>query len=539
VVDDLNDISFLEPGCPDRTVADDAALGVVLMESSDLARNRYQDEQSPSSLNAEDDEMTGPTLGEPARRPWLAGFAAFNAVAAWGGAIGLVTGGMDFGASMNDRLPFDSPALAGLALATIVGVPLTLLAWTAWTGGPRTDDLALVVGMALIVWIVVQVAVIRAYSLLQPTYLAVGTYFIAASHRVTLSPHRRGVLLVVVGAILTAVGVGLLPHPIKNGLTVVSVLSIIVLFSGVASVVVGAASALRGRHLLGKVVGGAAVLIGIAGAVWIVAPAVAATTVPSTEVTSTPAALGLEYESVTVTTTDGVELATWYVPGTNGAGVVVMHGAGSTRSDVLDQAAVLAGNGYTLALIDARGHGDSDGTAMDFGWYGDLDIAAGTEFLASRAEVDPDRIGVVGFSMGGEEAVGAAAADARIRAVVAEGVTARQAADEAWLSDVYGWRGWLQEQVEKVQDGVTDYLTEASPPIALRSAAANAPGTRFLLITAGNVDDESRAAAYIQAGASERVAVWKVEGADHTGGYDKQPDDWEQRVVEFLDETLS
>ena len=127
--------------------------------------------------------------------------------------------------------------------------------------------------------------------------------------------------------------------------------------------------------------------------------------------TSTPAALGLDYRTVTLTTTDGVELAAWYLPGTNRAGVVVMHGAGSTRSDVLDQSAALVGSGYAVVLIDARGHGDSHGTAMDFGWYGDLDIAAGTAFLASRADIDPGRIGVVGFSMGGEEAIGAAATD--------------------------------------------------------------------------------------------------------------------------------
>jgi hypothetical protein len=34
------------------------------------------------------------------------------------------------------------------------------------------------------------------------------------------------------------------------------------------------------------------------------------------------------------------------------------------------------------------------------------------------------------------------------------------------------------------------------------------------------------------------VTVWNVDGADHTGGYDTQPDDWQQRVVEFLDESL-
>jgi dienelactone hydrolase len=469
----------------------------------------------------------------------LAGFAAFNAFAAWAGAVGLVTGGMDFGESINERLPFDSLVLAGLALAVIVAIPLTVLAWSAWTGGPRTDELALVVGVALIGWIVVQIAVIRAFSFFQPAYLAVGVAFVAASHRVTLSPRRRGVLLVVVGSILAAVGVGLLPHPIKNGLSVISVVAVVALLSGIALIGVGAVWALRGRRFLGVAAGVVVVLFVLVATVSIVAPAVAATSVPSTQITATPATVGLEYESVTLTTTDGVPLAAWYVPGTNGAGVVVMHGSGSTRSDVLDQAAVLARSGYALVLVDARGHGDSGGTAMDFGWYGDPDVAAGTEYLASRPDVDPDRIGVLGLSMGGEEAIGATAADPRIRAVVAEGATARQAADEAWLSDVYGWRGWLQTQVEKVQDGITDYLTDASPPTALRSAVAQSPGTRFLLITAGNVDDEGHAASYLQAAAPDRVTVWNVDGADHTGGYDTQPDDWQRRVVGFLDESLS
>jgi dienelactone hydrolase len=398
--------------------------------------------------------------------------------------------------------------------------------------------LALVVGLMLIGWIVVQVAVIRAYSWFQPAYLAVGAAFIAASHRITLSPLRRGVLFVGVGAGLTAVGVGLVPHLVKNGLTVMSVVSIVVLLSGIALVGGGAVSALRGRHRLGALAGGVTALVVLATAVSIIAPAVAATSVASTEITSTPADKGLEYEAVTLTTADGVDLAAWYLPGTNRAGVVVMHGAGNTRSDVLDQAAVLARSGYAVVMLDARGHGDSGGTAMDFGWYGDLDIAAGTDFLASQPELDPGRIGVVGFSMGGEEAIGATAADSRIRAVVAEGATARQATDKAWLSDVYGWRGWLQEQLERVQDGITDYLTEASPPTSLRSAVLRAPGTRFLLITADQVADEGHAASYIQAGATERVTVWNVGGADHIGGYGTQPDDWQRRVVEFLDESL-
>lgn len=51
------------------------------------------------------------------RRIWLAAFAAFHAVAAWAGAIGLITGTIDFGGAIDERLPFASLHLAGLALA--------------------------------------------------------------------------------------------------------------------------------------------------------------------------------------------------------------------------------------------------------------------------------------------------------------------------------------------------------------------------------------------------------------------------------------
>lgn len=352
-------------------------------------------------------------------------------------------------------------------------------------------------------------------------------------------PHLLlGALLVATGAILAAAGVGLLPHLVEHALSISSVLSAVLLVSGLVALVLGARSVLRGRHRVVKALGGLAIVVAVAAAVSVISPSVAATHPPRAEVTSTPAALGLAYEAVTVTTTDDVKLAAWYIKGTRRSGVVVLHGAGSTRSEVLRQAAALTGSGFAVLLVDARGHGDSHGTAMDFGWFGDRDIAAGTEFLASRPEIDADSIGVVGFSMGGEEAIGAAATDQRIRAVVAEGATARLAADKEWLSDVYGWRGGLQVGLEHVQYGIADLLTDASPPIPLRSAAAGAPRTRFLLITAGNVDDEAHAAAHIRGAAPDRVTVWTVSGADHTGGYQARRGEWQRRVVDFLDDNL-
>jgi hypothetical protein len=98
-------------------------------------------------------------------------------------------------------------------------------------------------------------------------------------------------------------------------------------------------------------------------------------------------------------------------------------------------------------------------------------------------------------------------------------------------------RGLAQEQVERLQYGLTDLLTEADPPAPLRSsvAASNAP---VLLIAAGEVPDETRAALHIAGGAPGRVAVWTVPGASHTAGLDTDPAGWERRVTAFLDVNL-
>ena len=177
----------------------------------------------------------------------------------------------------------------------------------------------------------------------------------------------------------------------------------------------------------------------------------------------------------------GAQLDGWYLPSINRAAVVLLHGAGSTRSDVLDEAAVRSSHGFGV-LMGSRAAADSGsgGRAMDFGWHGDADIAAATGYLAHRPDVDRRRIGVVGMSMGGEEAVGASASNGLIQAVVAEGVTAWNAADETWLSDQFGVRGVVQEQLERLQDVVTDALTDASVPTSWGEAVSRvrrAPAT--------------------------------------------------------------
>jgi dienelactone hydrolase len=410
------------------------------------------------------------------------------------------------------RAPARSKAEA-VAVAAVVATTLALayLVGRAGAAGWRLVRVAAVVGLGLaVLWAVRRVR-----------------------------PPARAIVEVVVGIVATAVGVGIGgPHLAKSGLSLITVAGLVTFAGGLVLLALGGATLVRCSRGWWKVPVVAGLVVLVLAMVRALAPAVAATNVPRTDLSSrTPADVGLFAVDVELSTSDGVVLSGWYLPSTNGAAAVLLHGAGSTRSAVLDHAAVVARHGYGVLLLDARGHGRSGGQAMDFGWHGDRDVGAAVDFLVARPDVDPGRIAAVGISMGGEEAIGAAAADDRIAAVVAEGATNRVAADRDWLSDEHGALGWLQEQLDWVMFSVADLLTSASPPIALGEAVA-ASGAPMLLVAAGDVSDERVVAERLQRVAPDRVAIWTVGGSPHGAALSTEPDAWEDHVVGFLDREL-
>ncbi|HET7901667.1 MAG TPA: alpha/beta fold hydrolase [Candidatus Nanopelagicales bacterium] len=342
-----------------------------------------------------------------------------------------------------------------------------------------------------------------------------------------------------VGLVAVSVGAGLAGRRLLlGGVTVVAVLELAVLCGGLLLVARSSHrlwTRVRGRRRLWFLPGAAVALV----MMWSLMIAVMATVVPPTPLDR--AALGSAtagYTEVHPVTDDGVILSAWWAPSSNGAAVVLLHGSGENRSAALPAAAVLRRHGYGVLLLDARGHGESAGSGMDLGWYGDSDVRAAVAFLLDDRTVDDSRIGALGLSMGAEEAIGAAGTQRALRSVVAEGATSRTAEDKAaWLPR--NPAGAVQRLIDRVTYALVDLLTTAGPPTTLRDAVAGAPGTHFLLITAGTSRDEQSAAAAIRAAAPDRVAVWAVEGAAHVGGLAASPDEWETTVLTFFDTTLS
>ncbi|MEP7763932.1 alpha/beta fold hydrolase [Sanguibacter sp. 25GB23B1] len=351
------------------------------------------------------------------------------------------------------------------------------------------------------------------------------------------------IALLVVGCVSLAVGVGLGPaHASKEGLGPVALGGFLLILGGLVSALWGARRVLGATRRRWWLVTVPLMLLGASVCLWTLGQAVAASFPPRPDLgTRTPDSLGLTYRDVTFESRDGVLLRGWYVPSENGAGVVLLHGAGSTRSSVLDHAGVLARHGYGVLLFDARGHGQSAGRGMDFGWFGESDTRGAIDFLSAQPEISSGRIGLVGLSMGGETAVGTAGADRRVAAVVAEGATNRVAEDKAYLSR-YGHRGEAQHHVDRLTSQLTDLLTSAPRPAPLRdsveAAAHRSSPAAFLLITAGDDPDEGYAADHLCSGAPTVCEVWTVPGAGHTHGLRVAGPQWEERVTGLLDRTL-
>jgi dienelactone hydrolase len=142
--------------------------------------------------------------------------------------------------------------------------------------------------------------------------------------------------------------------------------------------------------------------------------------------------------------------------------VVFLHGSGGSRVDLLVTAAKLTLRGavtMTLSLPPARSYRPVV-----------IDVRRALDLLTARDDVDADRIGVVGYSLGAQIAAIVAGVDPRPKAV---GVIAGRGTDEA-KRYVAGTKAALFFQA-----GVDDELVPAAELEALIDAAPGKPRVRW------------------------------------------------------------
>ena len=237
--------------------------------------------------------------------------------------------------------------------------------------------------------------------------------------------------------------------------------------------------------------------------------------------------LGVPSERIAVTTSDSIDLAAWYVPSKNRAAVIVFPGPARAT-----EARMLIRHGYGVLLLEPRGEGASQGDPAR--WAGARDLLAGANYLRSRPDVDPARIGAFGFSVGGELLLEAAAQSDVFKAVVSEGAGGR-VGDE----DISGPERLLAApNLALMTAAVTLFANHDPPPPIAERIGRIAPRPVFLIYAEhGMGGEDSRQPAYYAA-AGEPKAIWQVPGAEHTGGIEAQPAEYERRVISFLNAAL-
>lgn len=132
---------------------------------------------------------------------------------------------------------------------------------------------------------------------------------------------------------------------------------------------------------------------------------------PSPQLASTPAAIGLDFERVEITTADGETLVAWYVPAdgsANADGVILYcHGNAGNIGGYVPKLPAMRQLGHALLIFDYRGYGESSGRPTVAGTR--LDIEAVWDHLVNERGYAPAQIVLWGRSLGGAIAIDQAA----------------------------------------------------------------------------------------------------------------------------------
>lgn len=141
----------------------------------------------------------------------------------------------------------------------------------------------------------------------------------------------------------------------------------------------------------------------------------------------TPQRVGLNFEEVNFKSKDGTRLTGWFIPARGYANplkakgtVIHFHGNAQNLSAHWRFVEWMPERGYNLFAFDYRGYGRSAGQPDPQGVFDDANSAL--DYIRSRPDVDPQKLVVIGQSLGGANAIAVVGAGNRkgIRAVIIE-----------------------------------------------------------------------------------------------------------------------
>jgi len=240
------------------------------------------------------------------------------------------------------------------------------------------------------------------------------------------------------------------------------------------------------------------------------------------------------YETVHFPARDGVKLEGWFVPVSDTKkAVVLLHGYGGIRTQMLARARFFHDHGYAVLLYDARAHGGSEGSMVSYGYLEKSDLLGALDWLRARGFTE---FGCLGASQGGATIAFAGAELRDVRWAVLESVypTLKNAVDRRFRRSFYlpGWlAGCVMAPIAEWRLGLHTTL------IAPRDAIKNLPCPVLVLTGETDLATFPADARQVFDAAPGPKSWWVYPGAAHVDLYGFAKQDYERRLLEFIAST--
>jgi len=249
---------------------------------------------------------------------------------------------------------------------------------------------------------------------------------------------------------------------------------------------------------------------------------------------------------------DSTQTVGWLLSqGKQAPAVILTHGYGSNRSELLTLAFELWKSGYNVLLYDMRGHGESPVKWSGVGTYEREDVLSAIRFLRiQRTEAGQDlidgRVGLYGVDLGGYVSIVASSQDPVVKAVAVDSVypdvshfmnhqlktmlgadsnIANQLADSHWTNQLndLGMQLYLMRR------------EDTAPAIESVSATT---GRKFLFIIGKNSGALADMTKDLYNQTKDPKQLVEFDQSRLIRLYDKASADYDARVVAFFKETM-
>lgn len=241
----------------------------------------------------------------------------------------------------------------------------------------------------------------------------------------------------------------------------------------------------------------------------------------------------LDFREVTFPSRAGLTLFGRFAPGKNHAAILLLHGLGGANADMLSHAEILANAGYGVFLVDLRAHGSSDGDTSTFGLHEADDVAGAADYLLSRADVNGQKIGAIGISLGAQAALRGALKTDKLRALVLERLGPSVLSDHG--SGFKSLQHWVNYPFNWLYHRVYEFMIGGRDQGVLEVIGRIAP--RPVLFIASSRNDIYFSRLFCQA-AGEPKELWELSNIRQGTAFLQDSQEYAKRVVGFFDKAL-